>query len=68
MASSCRRFRPHRLCSVRAAEVNIHLANLVLDVIIAGLWCAGMGVLVWKGTRRFVTPDVWRPWDDDEDD
>jgi len=43
-------------------------ANLVIDLIITGFWLTGMGVLVWRGTRRFVAPEVWEPWDDDEDD
>jgi hypothetical protein len=46
--------------------VTVHLANLVIDLIVAVLWCAALGVLVWRGSRRFVTPDVWEPWDDDE--
>jgi hypothetical protein len=41
--------------------VSLHLVNLVIDVILAGLWLTGMGVLVWRGTRRFVTPNVWNP-------
>ena len=48
--------------------LTVHLANIVIDVIIAGIWFTGMGVLVWKGTRRFVTPNVWEPWDDDDED
>jgi hypothetical protein len=49
--------------------VSVHLANLVIDVILASLWVTGVCVVVWKGTRRFVTPEVWEPWaDDDESD
>ena len=50
------------------SAATVHLANLVIDVIIACLWLAAMGVLLWKGTRRVVTPGVWELWDDDESD
>jgi hypothetical protein len=47
--------------------VNVHLANLLIDLIIVSLWCAAFGVLVWKGTRRFVPPDVRKPWPNDDE-
>ena len=48
--------------------MTVHLANLVIDLMIGVVWCTALGVLVWRGSRRLVPPEVSEPWPEDDDD